>query len=208
MAVSNIRGLLGVTPSSDALAQFIASFPSAADPEVKSYSDAVYFNYYTLGLSLLFTPQNGYKPATGLAALFSKGSTCTTYPNLLRPTRRRRALRRAKPSSHSLPFPGSHSVLAVADHATDKDGKALSRPREFTVDADTTGKYFVECFGEPARKGGGAGPSSGSIGIWCEWSRDGLMVEFGGEKAQGPQAWERGKDAIWKVISVFAEKDP
>jgi len=68
------------------------------------------------------------------------------------------------------------------------------------------GKEFIALLGEPNRKGGGAGPSSGSIGIWVEWTRDGLMVEFGGEESRGPQAWERGKDAPWKVISIFATK--
>jgi len=31
------------------------------------------------------------------------------------------------------------------------------------------------------------------------------MVEFGGDEARGPQAWERGKDAIWKVITLFSQ---
>ncbi|KIO19288.1 hypothetical protein M407DRAFT_223243, partial [Tulasnella calospora MUT 4182] len=35
------------------------------DPEIKAYPDAVYFNFYSLGVSLLFTPANGYKPKTG-----------------------------------------------------------------------------------------------------------------------------------------------
>jgi len=69
-----------------------------------------------------------------------------------------------------------------------------------------TGKDFVAALGEPDRKGGGSGPSSGSIGIWVEWTRDGLMVEFGGDDSRGPQAWERGKDALWRVISVFSPK--
>ena len=66
----------------------------------------------------------------------------------------------------------------------------------------TTGKQIVEVFGEPARKGGGDGPSSGSIDIWCEWP--GFMVEFG---QRGPQAWERGKNASWKVITIFSRTE-
>nr|GAT44069.1 predicted protein [Mycena chlorophos] len=73
----------------------------------------------------------------------------------------------------------------------------------FAVGPETTGKDFVEALGEPARKGGGAGPSSGSIGIWCEWTKDGVMVEFGGIEATGAQAWERGKDAVWRVMTLF-----
>ncbi|KAJ7786160.1 hypothetical protein B0H16DRAFT_1489374 [Mycena metata] len=213
MSVFNVRGLLGVTPSSDALAQYIASFSSAAEPEVKSYSDAVYFNYYALGLSLLFTPKNGYKPATGLtrsvlrdADLVLEGLDFYNVPKPAASDPKTKGTSARKAELAFSTFPGIPLVLTVAEDATDKDGKALSRPPQFSGQADTTGKDFVACFGEPARKGGGAGPSSGSIAIWCEWTHDGLMVEFGGDEAKGPQAWERGKDAIWKVISVFEEK--
>jgi hypothetical protein len=39
----------------------------AGVPQLKSYPDSVYFNYFSLGLSLLFRPQNGYKPKAGLS---------------------------------------------------------------------------------------------------------------------------------------------
>ncbi|XP_006454648.1 hypothetical protein AGABI2DRAFT_189890 [Agaricus bisporus var. bisporus H97] len=68
---------------------------------------------------------------------------------------------------------------------------------------ETTGKEFVQALGEPDRKGGGTGPSSGSIDIWCEWTKDGIMVEFGGSQAKGPNVWETGKDAVWKVVTLF-----
>ncbi|KAH9944032.1 uncharacterized protein BXZ73DRAFT_87005 [Epithele typhae] len=68
--------------------------------------------------------------------------------------------------------------------------------QSFQITGETTGKNFVSTMGEPDRKGGGAGPSSGSIDIW-----------FGGEESRGPQAWERGKDAVWKVLSVFPPKE-
>ncbi|KAF8140388.1 hypothetical protein EV363DRAFT_1393296 [Boletus edulis] len=81
-------------------------------------------------------------------------------------------------------------------------------PRRATpvIEKDTTGKEFVAWLGEPSRKGGGTGPSSGSIHIWCEWSQQGIMVEFGGNDARGPQAWERGGNAVWRVVTVFAPK--
>jgi len=85
----------------------------------------------------------------------------------------------------------------------DANSDSSTRPPNVEIKQQSTGKDFVRCLGEPDRKGGGAGPLSGSIGIWCEWSRDGVMVEFGGDEARGPQAWERGKDAVWKVITLF-----
>jgi len=80
----------------------------------------------------------------------------------------------------------------------------LARRPTIEVHLGMSGKDFVEALLEPDRKGGGTGPSSGSIGIWCEWLKDGIMVEFGGDEAKGPHAWDQGKDAIWKIITLFA----
>jgi len=65
----NVRDLLGQSPSSPILATYLSSLSShlssshVAIPEIKAYPDVVYFNYYSLGLSLLFIPINGYKPS-------------------------------------------------------------------------------------------------------------------------------------------------
>ncbi|KAJ6604509.1 hypothetical protein DFH09DRAFT_1257294 [Mycena vulgaris] len=207
----DVRSLLGVHPASGALADYISSLATAVvEPEVKSYSDAVYFNYYTLGLSLLFSPKNGYKPTTGLTRTALRDTdlvlTGLDFYNIPKPAPSDPKTKGTSARKAELAFstyPGTPLTLTLAVDATDKDGKALARPEQLTVDAETTGKDFVACLGEPARKGGGAGPSSGSIGIWCEWTADGVMVEFGGDEAKGPQAWERGKDAGWRVITVF-----
>jgi hypothetical protein len=78
-------------------------------------------------------------------------------------------------------------------------------PKSVSVSAETIGKDFVAELGEPDRKGGGAGPYS--INIWCEWTKEGVMVEFG-DHARGPQAWDKGKDANWKVISFYPPLPP
>jgi len=100
------------------------------------------------------------------------------------------------------PYPITPIVIAISPETTGD----TARPSFLNITQSMLGKEFVAFLGEPDRKGGGSGPSSGSIGIWVEWCRDGLMVEFGGEDSSGPQAWERGKDAPWKVISVFSTK--
>lgn len=74
------------------------------------------------------------------------------------------------------------------------------REESFTIGPGTTAKEFVQTLGEPNRKGGGLGPLSGSIGIWCEWTNIGVMIEFGGVEAHG---WDTGSDAIWKELTVF-----
>ncbi|KAJ7225665.1 hypothetical protein GGX14DRAFT_640206 [Mycena pura] len=212
MAVFDVRSLLGVQPSADSLAQYIASLHSleSVEPQVKSYSDAVYFNYYQLGLSLLFAPKNGYKPATGLTcsalrdadlALESIDFYNVPAPAPSDPKSKGTSAHRAELAFAT--YSGVPFTLKLAE-AADKDSKEIARPAQLLVEAGTTGKEFVACMGEPARKGGGAGPSSGSIGIWCEWTRDAVMVEFGGVEATGALAWERGKDAVWRVITLFS----
>lgn len=195
--MSNLRDLLGHSPSSHQLTQYISTLSTTAiSPEIKSYPDAVYFNYYSIGLSLLFVPVNGYKPRPNA----SRQDLLDTHLvldgvdvyNLTGETGSHR-------SAYS-PYPITPIVIAIS-HETSGD---TTRPSFLNITQDLVGKEFVALLGEPDRKGGGSGPSSGSIGIWVEWTKDGLMVEFGGDNSRGPQAWERGKDAPWKVISIFS----
>ncbi|KZT72781.1 hypothetical protein DAEQUDRAFT_762593 [Daedalea quercina L-15889] len=202
--IYDIKQLLGLHPSSHELASHISSLTARAAkadatvPEVKSYADAVYFNYFALGLSLLFKPVGDYKPKIGL-----KREDLRDSDLVLDGIDIYNVVKSSKPSTAKpfVAYPMSPLVLTLSSQPPEQDAKP--RPSQFEVKHETTGKEFVASMGEPDRKGGGAGPSSGSIGIWCEWSRDGVMVEFGGEESRGPQAWERGKDAVWKVISVF-----
>ncbi len=211
---TNIKQLFGQSPSSTALRDFSKSIPGSSidTPTIKSYPDIVYYNYFAVGLSLQFVPTKGYKPSMGLShseidetRLSLDALDFYNVPKIdpSDPKAKGTSARRSELAFSS--YPGALSLFPVAD-LKDKEGKVLSRPSHFDVSSETTGKDFVQCFGEPDRKGGGVGPSSGSIGIWCEWSQDGLLVEFGGDEAKGPQAWERGKDAVWKVITAFMPK--
>lgn len=189
----NINDLIGKPPSAHVLAQHLSTLSTGTTPtpDIKSYSDIVYLSYLTLGVSFQFSPRNGYKPATGL---------------------RREQL---KDDDLQLEAVDIYNVPSVA---RSKEPAFSTYPRlpielhlagatpVITISKDTTGKEFVGWLGEPSRKGGGAGPSSGSIHIWCEWSHQGIMVEFGGNDARGPQAWERGGDAVWRVVTVFEPK--
>ncbi|KAI0830724.1 hypothetical protein BC628DRAFT_1500543 [Trametes gibbosa] len=208
----DLKQLLGQKPSSSALSEHISTLlskatnPESVTPEVKSYSDAIYFNYYPLGLSILFKPVNGYKPRAGLKREDLQDDNLELEGidiyNVRTPKEGANAARATKSSYTSYPI--SPIVLSLVPLPPDREGK--TRADRISITLETTGKDFVLIMGEPDRKGGGAGPSSGSIGIWCEWAKDGIMVEFGGEESRGPQAWERGKDAMWKVISLFSPK--
>jgi len=211
--MSQLRHLIGLRPSSDNLAHYLASLANHAStptPNVKSYPDAVYMNYYALGLSLLFSPLPGYKPKTGLAlSELDKDQLVLDSIDIYNIPKGASSEPKSKGTSSRTAelvfssFPLFPIVLDVGGEVKDKDSNVLAHPSQLQVAPQTTGKDLVQCLGEPDRKGGGAGPSSGSIGIWCEWSKDGIMVEFGGDEARGPQAWERGKDAVWRVMTVF-----
>ena len=207
---------MGERPSSKRLLDYITSLSTAEtrNPEVKSYRDTVYFNYYSLGLSLLFSPNNGYKPTTGLKRedlrdddLILDSIDIYNVPKSISSlSEGGTKLPRLAELAFST-YPVSPLALSLAVQHPLEEGESIpTRPSSFDVLPTTSGQHFVAVLGEPDRKGGGAGPSSGSIGIWCEWSKDGVMVEFGGDKARGPQAWERGKDAVWRVITIFTPK--
>ncbi|KAF5375184.1 hypothetical protein D9758_000420 [Tetrapyrgos nigripes] len=203
----SLQHLLRLSLNSEALSEYIKSLSSeTVTPEVKAYSDVVYLNYYPLGLSLLFKPISGYKPKTGLTRSELKDD-CLTLDSLdiynIPKPKPDDKVRSKKSEIAFSSFPISPLVLQLAQDVKDKDGKVVSRPASIELHRDSQGKDIVQVLGEPDRKGGGSGPSSGSIGIWCEWTKDGVLVEFGGVEATGPQAWERGKDAVWKVITVF-----
>jgi hypothetical protein len=201
--MSNLRNLLGCQPSSSVLKSYVQKLaalidvPDAETPQISSYSDCVYFNYYPLGLSLLFKPRNDYKLRAGLQRQDLEEESLVLesldiYHILVS---------NPKSKSKSASF-STHPVPQLTLQLSPLEGK--SRPLAFEISRESSGKDFVKALGEPDRKGGGAGPSSGSIAIWCEWSRDGIMVEFGGEEAIGPHAWETGKDAVWRVLTIFS----
>ncbi|KAF9229133.1 hypothetical protein BS17DRAFT_722533 [Gyrodon lividus] len=215
--MNNIKDLLGSPPSAHVTAGYLKSLSgliSASDsliPEVKSYSDVVYFNYFKLGVSLQFSPRNGYKPTTGLKREQLKddslqlGAIDVYNVPSAKPGKTGGSTRSAELAFSTHPCSPLKIPLEITSNSSSASN-ADTTPSGISINRDTTGKEFVSWLGEPSRKGGGAGPSAGSIDIWCEWSKQGIMVEFGGDEARGLQAWERGKDAIWKVITVFPPK--
>ncbi|KAG7450668.1 uncharacterized protein BT62DRAFT_1001466 [Guyanagaster necrorhizus] len=209
---TDVQSLLGSSLSSEILQNYIRTVSGSitVEVEIKAYPDMVYFNYYKIGVSFQFKPTDGYRPKMGLEEseleknrLILDGVDFYNIPKVdsSDPKAKGTSTRRAEIAFSSYPI--SPLTLPITPNIKDKDGKVLHRPPHFDVLPASTGKDFVQCFGEPDRKGGGTGPSTGSIGIWCEWSQDGILVEFGGDEAKGLQAWERGKDAVWKVITVF-----
>ncbi|KZT30697.1 hypothetical protein NEOLEDRAFT_1054022 [Neolentinus lepideus HHB14362 ss-1] len=200
----NIRDLFGNPPSSRDLAKFLVSLSASQDkpreePEVHIYPDVVYFNYYSLGLSLNFTPVDGYKPQSseGLQSLDKERlwlSGVDVYNKI-------ETVQEQEKKVYDT-YPLMPLILALpSENTNDK-----TEPSALKVTPKTTGKRFIECLGEPDRKGGGVGRGLGP-NIWCEWLKHGIMIEFGGPEAKGPKAWETGKDALWQCITLFRPKD-
>lgn len=206
LMTSTVQDLLGQNPSSRSLVDYfinlssIVQSDSASTPEIKAYSDVVYYNFYSLGLSLLFKPIEGYKPSTGSDLekdkLILDSLDIYNIPKVSVSDSKARSKKKAETAFATHPVSPLTLNLAQVE-----ESQSLSLPLQ--VARESTGKDFVQHLGEPDRKGGGSGPASGSIGIWCEWTKHGILVEFGGVEATGPQAWERGKDAGWKVVTVF-----
>lgn len=194
--------VLGLNPSTPKLNEYLTSLASSSSqtnsfPEEKRFPNSVYFNHYNLGLSLQFIPINGYKPKPGNElqkdSLVLDGiDIYNTSGSTEAPTAGGKPPRKIANAQYS-PYP-SFPIRIPKKPGSDE---------VFEVLPTSTGKDFVGFLGEPTRKGGGSGPTGGAIGIWCEWKEVGIMVEFGGDEAQGTQAWERGKDARWAVLTFF-----
>lgn len=202
MSFADPRVLLGSAPSASPLRKYLeetvllAKCAELPDPEVKAYKDALYMNYYPLGLSLMFVGKKGFQSITQDDIVSDRLELDSID------------LYNTSPSSDGQKAQSNSSAKIYTSHPAPSHTLSLlslensdnSRAQEITMTPASTGKDIVSVLGEPARKGGGAGPGSGSIGIWCDWTKDGIMIEF---DANGPQAWEHGKDTKWKILTLY-----
>ncbi|BGP37550.1 hypothetical protein JCM10450v2_001465 [Rhodotorula kratochvilovae] len=214
-AGTQLHPLLGLSPSSPQLAAFLASLSpssaSAPEPEVKAYSDIVYLNYRPLGLSLAFSPSDGYRPArtTTLADLRTEDArlTCTGIdlynhdPAAAKAQDKGKA--RARDEDRWGAFPAYPVVLpsppAPSSSTAPAPASNAPPPAPFPLTPSTTGAALLAAYGEPTRKGGGSS-STPSLGIWTEWTPQGLMFEWA---SAGLGAWEKGGESVWRCVSMF-----
>jgi len=207
---TDVKTLFGLPPTSQSVKEYISSLYSLANSgnddkvRVKAYPDAVFVNYYSLGCSIEYRPTNGYRPPSNVQSItdlqtdklaLDKIDIYNSPPDDSEPETTQKA--KSKTTPVFAKYPGLPLMISFS-----------REPGSISVTSESTGKDFVAALGEPDRKGGGSGPSSGSINIWCEWTKEGFMVEFGGRDARSPQAWDKGKDATWKVLSLFLPLPP
>lgn len=209
----DLHPLLGLSPSSTLLSRALASLSSAAAldstpvPQVKAYSDSVYFNYHQLGLSLVYHPTtSSYRPKTGtplegleLQKLRLAQIDVYNHESRLEDPNSTSGLKPPRPSALNptySAFPSFPILLRLpVSHSPSSLATTPSSPH-FSLLATTQGAQFVSSLGEPDRKGGG----EGSIGVWTEWTSEGVLVEWA---SGGLQAWEKGAGAVWRCVSVF-----
>ncbi|ORY92661.1 hypothetical protein BCR35DRAFT_5633 [Leucosporidium creatinivorum] len=199
----DLHPLLGLSPASTILSQHLsrlslsASLSTTLTPQIKAYSDSVYFNYHQLGLSLVFHPTTpAYKPKTGssleqldlpklrLAQIDIYNHQSSLKDPVTAPTKRTSPL---NPTYSA--FPSYPLLLRLPASST-------SSTTHFPLEPTTIGSALVTSLGEPDRKGGG----EGSIGVWTEWTSEGVLVEWA---SGGLQAWEKGAGAVWRCTSLF-----
>ncbi|GAA6055414.1 hypothetical protein JCM3770_006980 [Rhodotorula araucariae] len=217
-AGTQLHPLLGRSPSAPLLAAFLAALAPPdtrpPEPEVKAYTDVVYLNYRPLGLSLSFSPTNGYRPSrsTTLADIRSEDARlkCTGIdvynhdPAAVKHQDKGKARARDEDRWGAfptypvfLPSPAPEPPTPVP--ASSASTPTHDTPAPFALTPSTTGGALVAALGEPTRKGGGAS-STPSLGIWTEWTPQGTMVEWA---SAGLGAWDKGGESVWRCLSVF-----
>ena len=206
-------------PASETLIAALGGPPSPTAPEVKSYSDAIFHNYHTLGFSISFTP-----PKTG-----------STPPNLTQidifnppfgPSSRRKESWTGY-SSPRLPITFRFPSTTITVPGPEGKSSTVTRPEVLRVERESTGRDFVECLGEPSRKGGG----TGFMPPWLEWAsvelkcihgdgavRIGVLIELrdpgSGERMTEEQQkmgagglWDRAARWPWGTLKLFDPND-
>jgi hypothetical protein len=209
-----MQQLIGLKASSRQLWDTVNTASEQIDDHnrtIKVYSDCVYYNYHRMGMSLMFKPTFGFKLSANAAEtsldldkLILDGIDVFNAIDDTDSNPRKTANKAYRPFPR-LPIEVHLSPLSPSPPTVATSGapKPPPTPSTFFLETSTTGKDLVSVLGEPTRKGGGGGPSSGSIAIWCDWSHHGVMVEFGGPDSTGPKAWESGKDARWAILSLY-----
>lgn len=182
-----LRSLLGCRADSNKFTSFLSNqgLSDHLGKDVNVYPDSLYINFKSRGLSIVFSPSEGYKPkySTTWQELDLSKLLCTAIDLYNEPSEM--AQRRAKAGNREL---FSQCDLPIL----------LKGTKELVLKADTDGRGFIGAFGEPSRKGGEY------VGIWLEWVSLGVKCEL---DARGNLAWERAADERWTVVTLFSKGD-
>lgn len=220
LELASLAPLLGLAPA-DVPSVLSQLFQSLSEPDVKTYPDATYHNYYALGLSLCFLPTASGLEVDSIDVFNPSPSPPTSAGSSS--SKKKKASPYTSPSPVVVRFAETEVVLPPR-----KAGETeirYPRPKVLKLERTMTGREIVRAFGEPTRKGAG-----GWVGVWVEWSpvalrregeggAEGQVVELGvmlelndpqveerseEQKAKGMGGvWDRAAGWQWGSIKVF-----
>ncbi|TYJ56195.1 hypothetical protein B9479_003039 [Cryptococcus floricola] len=209
--------LFSLPSDSPQIFSFISSLSTAAGvsapkPDIKSYPDAIYHNYYPLGVSLCFLPSTGLDSVD----LYSRDPHPNTSSRVRGPVYDIAPEVVFRFSSTTLPLP-------PRDPKSEQPPQTIERPIELRLTTRTTGRDLVSCLGEPTKKGSG-----GWTGVWLEWTKVelsageegaggqehiGMMVELRDPGAREMDeammkkgmggVWDRASKWEWKTVKLY-----
>ncbi|KAM0787738.1 hypothetical protein ACM66B_003795 [Microbotryomycetes sp. NB124-2] len=204
---NNVENLLDLRADDVKLQQAISDLSSrvapqqaTVSPQVKAYSDVVYLNYHSIGVSVQLQPAQAYRPPSSATSLSELDQTMLHVSAIdiynYQARNKQPQQQTSKPRSTRPPRVEYSAWPSYPLRITCPARQGGDRPTTLDITPQTLGQDFVKVLGEPDRKGGG----QGSIGIWAEWTNLGLLVEFA---SSGLKAWDHGAEAQWKVLTLF-----
>lgn len=193
-SIDDIRSLLGNRPDSSACTKLInrLSDGQTLTPERQDYSDVIYINHRSIGLSLCCEAAGKGKIVNGCPLSNLVVESVDLYNETI--SGPKKFARFA-----GLPFTASSS-----------EDEAL-------LDVSTTAKDLVSKLGEPSRKGGP--PKDPGLGsrwsiidrVWLEWSTQGLYVSFKASATDSAAIapsnqgiWDRSAGWTWVDAKIFS----
>ncbi|WWC68899.1 uncharacterized protein I206_102835 [Kwoniella pini CBS 10737] len=216
---SDLVPLFTESPSSASVRAYLESLASPSslpEPEIKSYSDVIYHNHYSIGISL------SYNPLKGLDSIDIFNSSLI---NSSSPTTTKRIKQELIPNYSNSPEIIINFLNDKIELPPKKKGENsifINRSINFKIKNNSNGREFISHLGEPNRKGSGSW-----IGLWLEWNniliksekegkefKIGIMIELkdpgsyeflteeGRKKGMGG-IWERASRWEWSNIKFF-----
>ena len=200
---------------------------STASTDIKTYPDCSYHNYYDLGISVSYlasSPESGPSKSPK-SSKYAKLDAIDFFnpPSTPLPGRKvKQPWDGYSPPPLPMTFRFPSTSLHLPSPKPGETGQIIARPKELQIGRHTTGKDFVQCLGEPSRKGGG----KFDVPLFLEWSKVdlesdggriaslGIMVELrdpgAGEKLTNEQinkgaggVWDRAANWEWQGFKVF-----
>jgi len=161
---SQVVPLFGQEPSSSRIDSFVSSlWPSSSlHKDTKSYPDTTFVNYPSIGVSLCYLPGSSGSSGLGLDRI----DVQRPFPTAKRKPEWYDSA--VPPLPITLHFPSDK--LTIPPPKPGESAREIDRPSQLIVVKGTTGRDFVECLGEPTKKGAG-----GWTGVWLEWARVELL---------------------------------